>query len=69
MGIDEQLKRAARDSGHSIKRLAELADVHYSGMHRFYTTGGGITLTTAAKLAKVLGLELRQVRKPKARRR
>ncbi|MFH0981187.1 MAG: helix-turn-helix transcriptional regulator [Planctomycetota bacterium] len=64
MDLEAQLRSAIQASGWSIKRLADTAGTSYGLTHRFCTGGGGITLRTAAKLAAVLGLELRKARKP-----
>ena len=61
--IERQLKNAARKSGLSMKALSDRSGVFYSAVHGFMTSDRGITLRTAAKLARVLGLELRS--KPK----
>jgi plasmid maintenance system antidote protein VapI len=47
----------------SIRELSLQADIPYSVAHRFVTGGAGITLQTAAKIATVLGLELRPKKK------
>lgn len=66
--IESQLREAARASGLSIKAMSDRARIPYAAMHRFVTNDeGGITLKTAAKLARLLGLELRRVQKSKGR--
>lgn len=61
--IENQLREAARASGLSMKAMADRACVPYAAVHKFVTTDtGGITLKTAAKLATVLGLELRPIK-------
>ncbi len=66
--IENQLRKTARESGRSIKNMADGAKIPYAALHRFITNDeGGITLRTAAKLAALLGLELRRARKSKGR--
>ena len=62
--IDEQLKAAIRKSGRTYYDLGRAAGVQASVILRFMTDdpqarGGDIRLSTAAKLAAELGLELR----------
>jgi plasmid maintenance system antidote protein VapI len=61
MDIERQLRDAAKRSGSSIKQLAGKSDIPYSALHRFLVNDRGITLRSAAKLARVLGLELRPI--------
>ena len=63
--IQEQLRNAARASGLSIRRLALQTDTPYQAMHRFIRGYGGVTMTTGARLARLLRLELRPIRKRK----
>ena len=53
------IRKRFKQSGLSIKRLSELSGVPYAGCHA--TIGGtrDPALSTAARLCKVLGLELR----------
>ncbi|MHC4064440.1 MAG: helix-turn-helix domain-containing protein [Planctomycetota bacterium] len=67
MSIEEQLRETARACGWSIKRLAEETGTPYSAMHRFYVGYGGITLTTASRVAEALALELKPKRRRKGR--
>lgn len=63
--IDEALKAAIRKSGRSYYDLGHAAEVSPSVILRFMSDdpqavrGGDIRLSTAARLAKALGLELR----------
>lgn len=62
--ITSVLRKAACADGRSIFALARDAGIPYPALHRFMRgdkTGakGGLTLMTADKLARVLGLELR----------
>lgn len=65
MDIERQLRDAAKRSGLSIKRLSDESGVPYSAMHGFMVNDRGITLRSAAKLARVLGLELCPVKRGK----
>ena len=64
--MDEVLLRAAkahlRSKENSIYRLAELSGVDRAGLSRFVNGKRGLTLSSAADLAEVLGLELRPMK-------
>ncbi len=62
----EAVRRAFRQSGMSIKRLAESSDTPYSGAHRFINVDADVRTSTLARLAEALGLEL--VVRPKRKR-
>ena len=53
-----QLRQAFAESGLSRFELARRAEISYAIVHRYMGGERDITLTTAGKLAKVLGLEL-----------
>ena len=53
------LRAAFRDSGMSMKALADAAGTPYANVHAFIVGGGDIRLATAGKLCKVLGLTLK----------
>ena len=70
MGMDEQrnklaeqLKAAIGKSGLSVYRLAKQAGVPQPVLWRFVKGQRDLTLSTASKVARVLGLELRPKRK------
>ncbi len=66
--IEDALRRAARTSGMSINAMALQSKIPYAALHHFVTKDEKtLTLRTAAKLAKTLGLELRRATKRKAR--
>ena len=67
MTIEEQLRKAARDSGLSIKALATRSGVRYASAHAFVRGYGSLTLPLASKLATLLGLELRPFRRRKSK--
>jgi len=56
--IEEQLRQAISDGGMSRYRLAQLTGVAEAVLSNFVNRKRSITLTTAAKLAEALGLEL-----------
>ena len=61
--IEQSLRAAARRSGLSMKAMADRGGIPYAAVHNFVTDDERtVTLTTAAKLAAVLGLELRPVK-------
>ena len=61
--IEQQLRRTAKRCGLSMLALSKRSGVPYSAVHGYMTGDRRISLRNAAKLAKVLGLEL----KPKGR--
>ena len=63
--IGDRLRQAAIDSGLSMKQLAVRSGLFYQSVHGFLRTGRGLSLQSAEKLCKVLGLELRPVRRGK----
>ena len=63
--IADQIRTTFRESGLSMKALSDRSGVFYSAVHGFLTGDQDITLKTAAKLTKTLGLELRPVRRRK----
>ncbi|MGB2987162.1 MAG: helix-turn-helix transcriptional regulator [Phycisphaerae bacterium] len=62
-----QLRAAFAESGLSRFELARRAGISYAIVHRFIGGDRSITLGTASKLAHVLDLELRPVRRAKQR--
>jgi len=65
--IQEQLRAAARKSGMSMLQLAEQSGLRYASVHAFVAKRKGLTLASGAKLAALLGLELRPVRRRKTK--
>ena len=67
--LAQLIRRRFNASGWSILQLAKRADVPYAAAHGFVNGTRDVVLSTAAKLCKTLGLELRPVgrasRKPK----
>ncbi len=61
--IEEQLRQAIINSGMSRYRLARLTGVADAVLCNFVNRKRSITMTTAAKLAAELGVELRKAPK------
>jgi plasmid maintenance system antidote protein VapI len=61
--IEAQLRDAIRNSGMTRYALAKLSGVTEGVLCQFVTNKRTVTMQTAAKLAVVLGMELRPVRK------
>ena len=66
--MTEILRRALRADKHPLLRIANAAGLPYPVVYRFAKRQReGLSLASAEKLAAVLGLELRSVRKRKDR--
>ena len=61
--LEKQLRDAARKSGLSMLAMSQRANIPYAGVHSFVARERGLTLATASRLATLLGLEFRPVRK------
>ena len=61
--IEMQLRDAIQDSKMSCYEIAKRAEVRSSQLSLFINGHRSLTLTSAAKIARVLGMELRPVRK------
>ncbi len=61
--IEIQLREAIKGSGMSCYEIARRAEVTNSQLSLFLSGQRSLTLTSAAKIARVLGLELRPVKK------
>lgn len=61
MGIEASLKRAVRSDSRSRYRLAKDAGIAVAVLQRFESGERSITLGTACRLCRALGLELRPV--------
>jgi plasmid maintenance system antidote protein VapI len=57
-GIDEQLRQAILDKGEPVYLLANAAGVAHPVLYRFMNGERDLTMRTAAKLCRHLGLEL-----------
>jgi predicted transcriptional regulator len=57
-----QLKRAIKASGLSILQISKRADVPYQAAHGFIKADRDIRISTAEKIAKVVGMELRPIK-------
>ena len=61
--LEQQLKDEALRSGLSMYILAKRAGLGYATMHGFIMGDRTISVRSAAKLASVLGMELRKVQR------
>jgi transcriptional regulator with XRE-family HTH domain len=61
--IEVQLHEAILSSGMSCYEIAKRAGVTNSQLSLFLSGQRSLTLTSAAKIARVLGLELRPIKK------
>ena len=68
MDIEGQLQEAIRKAPMSLNELAAACGVDKGILSRFVRGERTITLTTAAKVATILGVELRPRRKSRKRR-
>ena len=57
-GVTEQLKEAIRNSGESLNQLGERTGVDSAQLSRFMRGVRDLTLSTADKLCRALGLRL-----------
>lgn len=58
VNLGEQLRRAVRGSGLTRNRIARDTGISYSVVHGFMAGVTDIQLTTASKIAAVVGVEL-----------
>ena len=61
--IEEQLRQAILNSGMSRYRLSQLTGVSSAVLSNFVNGHRSLTMTTASKLAKELGLSLKPEKK------
>ena len=66
--IEEQLRDAIRNSGLSRYRLSKLTGVSDGLLANFVNCKRSVTMTTAAKLAEALGLELTPAKRARKER-
>ena len=66
--IEGQLREAIRKAPMSLNELADLCGVDKGILSRFLRGQRSMTLTTAAKVATILGVELRPRRQSRKRR-
>ncbi len=59
----ELLRRTFRASGMSLKRLSDESGTRYASVHAFFTADRDPQLSTIEAWSRVLGLELRPVRR------
>lgn len=63
--LAELIRRRFRTTGWSILQLAKRSDVPYAAAHGFVNGDRDVVLSTAAKMCRALGLELRPVARTK----
>ena len=63
--LETQLRDAARRSGMSMKAISDETGIPYAAVHGFVARDRSILLSTASKLCKLFGLELRPMRRTK----
>jgi ribosome-binding protein aMBF1 (putative translation factor) len=68
MDIEEQFRQAIRQAGMNRHRLAKVAGVSEAVLSLFNSGQRSMTLRTASRLAKTLGLELRPKTAKRARK-
>ncbi len=64
---NEKVRAAVRRDGRSLYALAKAADLWISPMQRFMEGTSGLTLDSAERLCKVLGMDLVAIKKKKGR--
>lgn len=65
--MGDLIRATFRKSGLSVNELSRRSDVPYASVHAVVAGTRDPTLSTTAKLCKVLGLELQPVRRTKRR--
>ena len=61
--LGEQLREAMRQSGLNRYQIAKRAGLSYGALHGFTAREKDLYLSTASKIASLLGVELREVRR------
>ena len=61
--IEQQLREAINNSGMTCSRLSQVTGVSKGNLSNFVNGHRSLTLTTAAKLAKALGLSFKPDKK------
>ena len=57
--LEDQIRKAIKKSGITGSKLAEISGVSQGAVSRFINGKRNVTLPTASKLVKALGLELK----------
>ena len=65
--LNEQLREAIRRSGLNRKQLADRTGISYSVIHGFMSGERSMTLRVASRVADVVGLELRPIKRKRDR--
>jgi len=66
--LKQTLKAAALASGRSMNSIAKATGLNYQTVHGFLTADRDITISSASRLAELLGLELRRAPRRKGGR-
>ncbi|MFH1419292.1 MAG: hypothetical protein ABII12_13535 [Planctomycetota bacterium] len=61
LGWNDRIRRAVRDSGLSLYRVAADSGLSVGPVQRFMQGAHGLTVDSAERIARVVGLELRAV--------
>ncbi len=61
--LKQTLRAAALATGWSMNRIAKATGLNYQTVHGFLTSDRAISIDSAARLAELLGLELRPARR------
>ena len=64
--IGAVLRDAFRRSGRSIKSVSDEGHIPYAGLHGFLTGNADIKISTASRMAKVLGLVMTKAKRRRA---
>ena len=67
MPLDDELRKAIRDSGQSLYAIAKGTGVHYGIIYRFTKGQRDIYLGTASKVADYLRLGLAEIKRHRKR--
>ena len=65
--LGEQLRKAMRRSGLTRNQIARQADLSYAVVHGFFAGTKDLRLSTASKIAGVVGIEFRKRKRADAR--
>lgn len=65
MALQDQLRKAVKDSGLTLYAIAKGAEIAYPVLFRFARGERDLTLETATKLADYFGMRLTRPKRPK----
>lgn len=60
---EQQFRNAIEETGLSLAEIARRADIDHSQLSRFMRGERGLSITTAERVASVVGLELHRAKK------